>query len=526
MTSEIPPLEDIIKILRWYLYTFIFVDEGARADFTKFGNVVNVVLFPHQELIPLILQHFILGDPTSAVQTTRMCTNKKDERGVVVRNKARLVAQGHRQEEGIDYDEVFAPVARLEAIRSLAFASYMGFIVYQMDVKSAFLYGKIDEEVYVSQPPGTEEKNEGTEEIFESTEEQTEGTEDQTKEEVATQASQTSSQTPTSMIFGDDETIATLLLNMSQAKAASKEKEKGVELKDVEEIDRPRPTTTRSLLTLKPLPKIDPKDKGKKKIEEEDESESEDDDIPQAVKKFKQLESDESVRHTMSTPICWPAPGSFYHSMRQSFKRMLSSRFLQNTTSTHQRSSLPTQHTLSLVPVHIEFGRYMISLTSVVLDDEAMVQTKPKLIIPLWRRDERVLLASKDCNEKVQVISFLSSDLSNDRIVFVNRLSAIKYGCLKALAKKEAELDELTRVKTKMARHHSDKEAVKRFEKHNQESIEVLMPQVLALHSVFDNFEKQIRVAMVCLDNKIQNVEEDGGSGLTKTKRSLIQVPL
>nr|GEV21343.1 hypothetical protein [Tanacetum cinerariifolium] len=61
----------------------------------------------------------------------------------------------HRQEEGTDYDEVFAPVARIKAIRIfLAFASYMGFIVYQMDVKSAFLYGRIDEEVYVSQPPG------------------------------------------------------------------------------------------------------------------------------------------------------------------------------------------------------------------------------------------------------------------------------------------------------------------------------------------------------------------------------------
>ncbi|GJV14208.1 hypothetical protein Tco_1359531 [Tanacetum coccineum] len=156
------------------------------------------------------------------------------------------------------------------------------------------------------QVEGTEETNESTEEIFESTEEQREGTEekvestagqikgteDQTKEEIA---SQTSTQTPTSMTFGDDETIATLLLNMSKAKAASKEKEKGVELKDVEEIDRPRPTSTRSLLTLKPLPKIDPKDKGKKKIEEEDESESEDDDIPQAVKKFKQLESDEEL---------------------------------------------------------------------------------------------------------------------------------------------------------------------------------------------------------------------------------------
>ncbi|GJW35096.1 putative ribonuclease H-like domain-containing protein [Tanacetum coccineum] len=82
-----------------------------------------------------------------AIGTKWVYRNKKDERGVVVRNKARLVAQGHRQEEGIDYDEVFAPVARIEAIRIfLAFASYMGFIVYQMDVKSAFLYGIIDEE--------------------------------------------------------------------------------------------------------------------------------------------------------------------------------------------------------------------------------------------------------------------------------------------------------------------------------------------------------------------------------------------
>ncbi|GJS56795.1 putative ribonuclease H-like domain-containing protein [Tanacetum coccineum] len=90
-----------------------------------------------------------------AIGTKWVYRNKKDERGVVVRNKARLVAQGYRQEEGIDYDEVFALVARIEAIRIfLAFASYMGFIVYQMDVKSAFLYGTIDEEVYVSQPLG------------------------------------------------------------------------------------------------------------------------------------------------------------------------------------------------------------------------------------------------------------------------------------------------------------------------------------------------------------------------------------
>ncbi|GJY96600.1 putative ribonuclease H-like domain-containing protein [Tanacetum coccineum] len=81
--------------------------------------------------------------------------NKRDEKSIVVKNKARLLAQDHRQEKGIDYDKVLAPVARIEAIRLfLAFASFMGFLVYQMDVKSAFLYGTIEEEVYVHQPPG------------------------------------------------------------------------------------------------------------------------------------------------------------------------------------------------------------------------------------------------------------------------------------------------------------------------------------------------------------------------------------
>ncbi|GKE27437.1 retrovirus-related pol polyprotein from transposon TNT 1-94 [Tanacetum coccineum] len=86
--------------------------------------------------------------------------NKKDEKGIVIRNKARLVAQGYTQEEGIDYDEVFAPVARIKAIRLfLAYASFKDFMVYQMDVKSAFLYGKIEEEVYVCQPLGFEDPN-------------------------------------------------------------------------------------------------------------------------------------------------------------------------------------------------------------------------------------------------------------------------------------------------------------------------------------------------------------------------------
>nr|GEW40315.1 hypothetical protein [Tanacetum cinerariifolium] len=83
---------------------------------------------------------------------------KKDKRGKVVRNKERLVAQGYTQEEGIDYGEVFAHVAKIEAIRLFfAYASFMRFIVYQIDVKSAFLYGTIEEEVYVCQPPGFED---------------------------------------------------------------------------------------------------------------------------------------------------------------------------------------------------------------------------------------------------------------------------------------------------------------------------------------------------------------------------------
>ncbi|GJX07933.1 putative ribonuclease H-like domain-containing protein [Tanacetum coccineum] len=88
----------------------------------------------------------------------KVSKNKKDDRVIVVRNKARLVEKGYTQEEGIDYDEVFAPVARIEAIRLFfAYASFMGFIVYQMDVKSAFLYGTIEEEVYVYQPPSFED---------------------------------------------------------------------------------------------------------------------------------------------------------------------------------------------------------------------------------------------------------------------------------------------------------------------------------------------------------------------------------
>ncbi|GJV57715.1 putative ribonuclease H-like domain-containing protein [Tanacetum coccineum] len=153
------------------------------------GNILNSYTVPTTPKIRIHKDHPIknvIGDVKSSVQTRRMTKptseqgflndvwklvdlpngkraigtkwvfkNKKDERGIVIRNKARLVAQGHRQEEGIYYEEVFAPVARIEAIRLFfAYASFMGFLVYQMDVKSAFLYGTIREEVYVTQPLG------------------------------------------------------------------------------------------------------------------------------------------------------------------------------------------------------------------------------------------------------------------------------------------------------------------------------------------------------------------------------------
>ncbi|GJR00621.1 putative ribonuclease H-like domain-containing protein [Tanacetum coccineum] len=95
-----------------------------------------------------------------AIGTNRVYKNKKDEKGIMIKNKARLVTQGYTQEEGIYYDEVFAPVAKIEAIRLfLAYASFKDFVVYQMDVKSAFIYGKIEEEVYVCQPLRFEDLN-------------------------------------------------------------------------------------------------------------------------------------------------------------------------------------------------------------------------------------------------------------------------------------------------------------------------------------------------------------------------------
>nr|GEW68893.1 ribonuclease H-like domain-containing protein [Tanacetum cinerariifolium] len=181
---SMPHLEDIYASPSAGIFTnSSYDDEGMVTDFNNLDTTMNVNLTPTTRIHTIYPKTQILRDPLLAVQTRSkvhknfeahalvwvlvnfpfgkkaigtkwVYRNKKDKRGVVVRNKARLVAQGHRQEEGINYNKVFAPVERIKAIRIfLAFASYMGFIVYQMHVKSAFLYETIDEEVYVTQPP-------------------------------------------------------------------------------------------------------------------------------------------------------------------------------------------------------------------------------------------------------------------------------------------------------------------------------------------------------------------------------------
>ncbi|GJT57715.1 retrovirus-related pol polyprotein from transposon TNT 1-94 [Tanacetum coccineum] len=149
------------KHLQNFLFASFFLQEEPK-------KVIHALKDPRwieamqEELIQFKLQEvWTLVDLPSGkrtIGTKWVFRNKKNERGIVIRNKARLVAQGYTQEEGIDYDKVFSPVARIEAIRLfLAYASFKDFVVYQMDVKSTFVYGKIEEEVYVCQPPGFED---------------------------------------------------------------------------------------------------------------------------------------------------------------------------------------------------------------------------------------------------------------------------------------------------------------------------------------------------------------------------------
>nr|GEX77881.1 retrovirus-related Pol polyprotein from transposon TNT 1-94 [Tanacetum cinerariifolium] len=167
--EETPSLDNILSLINRFediLGGTTNSDEsnGEEADMSNIEIAITASPTPtlriykdhpksmQEELLQFKIQNvWTLVDCPKGVRpigTKWVLKNKKNERGIVIRNKARLVAQGNTQQEEIDYDEVFAPVARIEAIRLfLAYASFMGFIVYQMDVKSAFLYGTIDEEV-------------------------------------------------------------------------------------------------------------------------------------------------------------------------------------------------------------------------------------------------------------------------------------------------------------------------------------------------------------------------------------------
>nr|GEZ35170.1 retrovirus-related Pol polyprotein from transposon TNT 1-94 [Tanacetum cinerariifolium] len=128
-----------------------FLGDKPERDIRNINTTYQVPSTPNTRIHKDHSLDLVIGK--KAIGTKWVFRNKNDKRGIMIKNKARLVAQGYTQEEGIDYDEVFAPVARIEAIRLLlAYASFMGFMVYQMDVKSDFIYGMIEEEVYVCQP--------------------------------------------------------------------------------------------------------------------------------------------------------------------------------------------------------------------------------------------------------------------------------------------------------------------------------------------------------------------------------------
>ncbi|GJV41369.1 hypothetical protein Tco_1419809 [Tanacetum coccineum] len=202
----------------------------------------------------------------------------------MLKKKARPGRKSAKAEPSVHKDQAFDDLDEFGGI------DYMETDVYQEEGVSTD-----KPEVSTDQPKvSIDKQDEGTDSTKLSTDKVKEGTADEPKEST-TSAAQTMTPTPTSTTFGDDETIAQVLLNMSQAKAVSKEKEKGVEIRNVKDAERARTTSTRSVLTLRPLPKIDPKDKGKKVLEEEVESEAESDGVSEAKKKFKQVANDEEV---------------------------------------------------------------------------------------------------------------------------------------------------------------------------------------------------------------------------------------
>nr|GEY23729.1 putative ribonuclease H-like domain-containing protein [Tanacetum cinerariifolium] len=164
-TKNLPALEDIT-------YSDDEEDVGAEADFSNLETNINVSPIPTTRVYKDHHVTQIIGDLSSAPQTRSMTKMVKEQDPNWIEAKQEELLQfkmpkvwvlvdlrkGHTQEEGMDYEKVFALVSRIEAIRLfLAYASFMGFMAYQMDVKSAFLYETIKEEVYVCQPIGFED---------------------------------------------------------------------------------------------------------------------------------------------------------------------------------------------------------------------------------------------------------------------------------------------------------------------------------------------------------------------------------
>jgi hypothetical protein len=140
-------------------YSFVSSIEPYRVEDALRDS--NWVLAMQEELNNFTrneVRHLVPRPNQNVVGTKWVFRNKQDDHGVVTRNKSQLVANGYSQVEGLDFDETYAPIARLESIHILlAYATYHGFKLYQMDVKSAFLNGPIKEEVYVEQPPSFED---------------------------------------------------------------------------------------------------------------------------------------------------------------------------------------------------------------------------------------------------------------------------------------------------------------------------------------------------------------------------------
>ncbi|GJV10602.1 hypothetical protein Tco_1352143 [Tanacetum coccineum] len=287
LAIKIPALEEIYDNPTDGIFTnSSYDDEGAVADFTNLEPVVNVSPIPTSRINSIHPSTLILGDPQLAVQTRSKVT--KSSRAYILlylKGKPKL-GLWYPRVSSFDleaYSDSDYARANLDRKSTTGGCQFIGrrLISWQCKKQTIVATSTTEAEYVATNGYRRCSKVWRTRDVVNE------------KKESAEEAVSTEVQGKRYVTVSPYE--GALSLNMSQAKAVSREKEKGVELKDVEETERRRPTSTRSLLTLKPLPKIDLKDKGKKKIEEEDESDTESEGIPEAEKKFNQLARDEEM---------------------------------------------------------------------------------------------------------------------------------------------------------------------------------------------------------------------------------------